>query len=308
MSKVILVLRGLPGSGKTTLASEMVRVDPSRWVRINRDSIRAMMAGVGNDPNNQPSSKEHIVTAIKEAAVKAALEEGYSVILDDTHLNTQSFADIRKMARTMGDVTFIEQTMATPSEVSFERNAQRHEAKVPQNVMEKMLKPHQNLVLGQQKTTFFPSKKFSPYVPDPSLPCAFLCDLDGTLADIRGRKNAYDARECDVTDKVKPAVLSVVQALSSDTCRCIFVSGRDEKAREPTERFLRNALGQHFEYTLHMRASTDCRQDDLVKYAMFREKIAPMWNVQLVLDDRDSVVKMWRAIGLTCFQVDYGSF
>jgi hypothetical protein len=32
------------------------------------------------------------------------------------------------------------------------------------------------------------------------------------------------------------------------------------------------------------------------------------YKVLLVLDDRDQVVRMWRELGLTCFQVDYGDF
>ena len=31
-------------------------------------------------------------------------------------------------------------------------------------------------------------------------------------------------------------------------------------------------------------------------------------RVLLVLDDRDQVAKMWRDMGLTCFQVNYGDF
>jgi hypothetical protein len=32
------------------------------------------------------------------------------------------------------------------------------------------------------------------------------------------------------------------------------------------------------------------------------------FDVQFVLDDRDQVVEMWRAMGLTCLQVAPGNF
>lgn len=36
----VIVLRGLPGSGKSTWAKEWVAGDPDNRVRINRDDIR----------------------------------------------------------------------------------------------------------------------------------------------------------------------------------------------------------------------------------------------------------------------------
>lgn len=36
--------------------------------------------------------------------------------------------------------------------------------------------------------------------------------------------------------------------------------------------------------------------------------IRDRYDVRVVLDDRDSVVKMWRSLGLTCLQVALGEF
>jgi len=41
---------------------------------------------------------------------------------------------------------------------------------------------------------------------------------------------------------------------------------------------------------------------------IFDNHIAPKYNISYVLDDRDRVVDMWRSLGLTCFQVDWGNF
>ena len=39
------MLVGIPGSGKSTYAKQIVTKDPSNWVRINNDDLRAMMNG-----------------------------------------------------------------------------------------------------------------------------------------------------------------------------------------------------------------------------------------------------------------------
>lgn len=56
-----------------------------------------------------------------------------------------------------------------------------------------------------------------------------------------------------------------------------------------------------------MRVAGDNRPDTIVKYEMF-QKIKDKYNIVGVFDDRECVVEMWRAVGLTCFQVDWGMF
>lgn len=45
-----------------------------------------------------------------------------------------------------------------------------------------------------------------------------------------------------------------------------------------------------------------------MKKEIYEKYIKGKYNVMGVFDDRDRVVEMWRSIGLTCFQVDYGKF
>jgi hypothetical protein len=57
-----------------------------------------------------------------------------------------------------------------------------------------------------------------------------------------------------------------------------------------------------------MRPENDMRKDSVVKSELFWEHVAPNYNVQFVLDDRDQVVDFWRSIGLVCWQVAPGDF
>ena len=58
-----------------------------------------------------------------------------------------------------------------------------------------------------------------------------------------------------------------------------------------------------------MRRRDDSRKDSVVKRELFDAHIRGRYFVELVLDDRDQVVSLWRRdLGLTCLQVDYGDF
>ena len=49
MTQELVVTRGLPASGKTTWAQAWVADDPTRYARVSRDDLRAMLFGVTDD-------------------------------------------------------------------------------------------------------------------------------------------------------------------------------------------------------------------------------------------------------------------
>jgi len=57
-----------------------------------------------------------------------------------------------------------------------------------------------------------------------------------------------------------------------------------------------------------MRPAGNTENDAIIKKRLFDENIRDDYDVRFVLDDRNRVVDMWREIGLTCLQVDYGDF
>jgi hypothetical protein len=134
----------------------------------------------------------------------------------------------------------------------------------------------------------------------------WLVDVDGTLA-LPGNRNPYDWASAG-DDLPNPAVVAAVQALATHPSvgAILLISGREEKARDLTERWL-NQFEIPYQH-LFMRASGDYRADDVVKEEIYRSYIQPRYSVTAVFDDRDRVVKMWRRIGLVCLQVADGDF
>ncbi|OWK41998.1 AAA family ATPase [Fimbriiglobus ruber] len=133
-------------------------------------------------------------------------------------------------------------------------------------------------------------------------------DIDGTLADATHRlhhvtkepKN-YDAFFAAVgDDPVIEPIRELAQVLARQDYKIILVSGRSDKVREQTLDW----LGRHEVPCdeLHMRREGDYRQDFTIKSEILDELLADGNEIAFVVDDRPSVVAMWRERGLTCLQ------
>jgi len=77
----VLMLKGLPASGKSTYAKELVSKNHN-WVRVNKDDLRAMM----NNGEFSYKLEKQIVKTEREL-VDIALKNGKSVVIDDTNFN-----------------------------------------------------------------------------------------------------------------------------------------------------------------------------------------------------------------------------
>ena len=76
----MIILQGLPGSGKSTWAREFV-TGKKDWVIVNRDSLRNMRG------DYWIPEQEKLITQWEEFCIKSAIEEGLNVIIDATNLN-----------------------------------------------------------------------------------------------------------------------------------------------------------------------------------------------------------------------------
>jgi predicted kinase len=305
----LVITRGLPGSGKTTLAKAWVAEQPDKRARVNRDDLRDMLQGgrLGT------AEQEDAVTAVQQTAVRELLRAGMSVVCDDTNL-------VAKHARrfaTTADRLGVEFEVWDLSHVSLDECLRRDQARtgagqVGENVIRVMYERHIKLLRRG-----FPALTPEPAGPVTDLsgirvyvqpavgavPDAVLVDLDGTAA-LMGHRSPYDYASVGA-DAVNEPVRDVVHRFAGDH-DILFVSGRDAVCRADTEAWLAKYYPELDTPELFMRGRGDGRPDWLVKYELFQQHIAGRYRVCLVLDDRDAVVRMWRAMGLTVFQVAEG--
>ncbi|MBK26744.1 MAG: hypothetical protein CME70_22275 [Halobacteriovorax sp.] len=143
---------------------------------------------------------------------------------------------------------------------------------------------------------------------------AILVDLDGTLADIEHRVHHVQSENKDwkafnqnmESDSLNQWCADLVKAMRSENYKIIFITGRGESTRKVTEEWL-SSHDISFEH-LFMRPLKDRREDFEVKKEIYEKQIKSKYQVVFVVEDRASVVKMWRSIGLVCLQCDWGDF
>lgn len=132
-----------------------------------------------------------------------------------------------------------------------------------------------------------------------------IVDVDGTLALFTGR-HPFDWHRVHEDEPNEP-VAELVRLLARTGTEIVFLSGRDAVCRPATEQW----IAEHVidDPVVLMRPAGDNRSDREVKLELFHGAIGDPERVWFVLDDRDSVVSMWRdELGLTCLQVAPGDF
>lgn len=136
-------------------------------------------------------------------------------------------------------------------------------------------------------------------------------DIDGTLTNVDhrryhvtgGRKEWGAFFSKMASDPINHPIRYLLWCLYADN-QIILCSGRPEDYREITEKYMRDhGIDYH---ALYMRASGDMRADHVVKKEMLDEIRAAGHDVIFSVDDRPTVVRMWRENGVPCLQVNDG--
>lgn len=304
MTGVLVIYRGLPASGKTSLAQINAHLDGGRLV--GRDHIRPLVGAFGKLGDGK---QEGEVTRIQTQLIIDGLRNDESVHVDDQNLKTEYVRRLQGLAKREGaEVTIIDITNV-PVEECLRRDAAR-----PGPDLSKVIVTNYNkFINGKDFPLPVPQKDVlpgwlpaEPYVADPFKVATIIVDLDGTLADhggIRGHHEYHRVGE----DSVNVAVRSLVWNWLGGGRQVVFLSGRPDSCREETERWLARNLSVYGTRLL-MRKTGDRRADFIVKRELFDQHIRHQHNVVFAVDDRNQVVDMWRQLGITTFQVAEGNF
>ncbi|MEU3922339.1 AAA family ATPase, partial [Streptomyces sp. NPDC029004] len=287
---VVHVMTGLPASGKTSAARSLQADSEGRMRRVNLDDLRAML-DIPAPERGRSHAHEQTVLAIQDAAVRAAVDDGFDVVVDNTHLTPH--IPKRLKAAVAGQATFVVHDFTDVSvEECIRRDTDREEA-VGEEIIRILADKHLKARKGGWRLTetwLNDEPSVEPYVADLALPSAVMCDIDGTLA-IRGDRFPYDFTRCDedlLNVSVRGALCSFRRA---DSDVIVLLSGRGEEHRERTVAWLRRHEVPYDE--LWMRAAGDGRRDDVVKAELFDRHVRHRFAVRVSLDDRDRVVAVW---------------
>lgn len=146
-------------------------------------------------------------------------------------------------------------------------------------------------------------------------------DIDGTLSDSSAREHLAANKQWDEfhaaakDDKPNEAVLEAVHAFEGAGFEVIACTGRPEKYRPMTYRWLEE---HEIEInTVLMRPNDNYDSDTAIKPQLLWKHLHEAFGVNtgvvrqsvlVVLEDRDKMVETWRGLGLNCWQVKHGGY
>lgn len=299
--QVLKILRGLPSAGKSTFARAWVAADPKNRVRSNRDEVREMMTG---KRHGLTYKEEELVTQVCSSLVEAALKAGKSVVVDDMHLRPRYIKPWQQMVLRFPEVALeIEEMPVLPLEELVQRDTSREHV-VGEEAIAHMYKTFLRKGKYLPLTPYVPqeAQDIQPYVGSPNLPKAIIVDIDGTLALNTSGRGWFDWDRVGEDTPAENVVELVRELIQNPNTTVIFMSGRDEVCRDITTDWIRRHLGVFPEH-LHMRIAGDTRPDTVAKLELFNLHVRDNYKVRFVVDDRPSVCRMWRKLGLTVLQV-----
>jgi predicted kinase len=305
----LIILVGISGSGKSTWSQKEWELNPTKTVIVNRDKIRELLFGFTEAQSvlyyqrTDLNKLENQVTKYQDELISFSLRNGKKVIVDNTHLKQSYLNEYSKYDCSKRFILF---NINRNEAVERDRNRKR---RVGSTVIDSQIKQlntllGKNYVLGEGlqqmpegifEVDFDLKSENKTIVQCTMLPKAIICDIDGCLAQMTDR-NPYDWNRV-YEDKVQEHIKNIVNFHFENGYEVFIFTGRDGSCYGLTKEWLEDN-GVKFHH-LYSRKEKDQRKDSVIKEELFREHVMNKYYVELVIDDRMQVIRMWNDLGLT---------
>lgn len=294
---MILLTVGIPASGKSTWAKLYAQNNPDT-IRVCRDDLRLMISGA----QMLDCPGEKLVTKLVEHAI--ANKGKKNIIVDQANCNLKNLRKLVDFASSFDSVQFI--PFDSTLEIALLRNMDRVVGRVPNEVIHRMADGFEEVNGAYNFNEVIQKKTYSTEIKDfPIVDIrldGFLIDIDGTLSNM-GNRSPYEWNKVGL-DAVNNAVKHCIQSFSQTNKKIILLSGRDEICRSETEQWLKDNF-IHYDLLL-MRSVNNMNKDFVIKEQLYKEFVEPFYNIIAVYDDRPSVIRMWKSLGLHVFNCGDG--
>lgn len=127
---VFVIMVGPPGSGKTTISEKLE--DDFDFIRICPDDIRKNLIGDSTDQTRNEEVFSEVYSRLFEC-----LEDGYNVVYDATNCRSNYRFKVLDNIKNFANKIYCF-CATTPISECLDRNKNRYDSKVPEEVIEKM--------------------------------------------------------------------------------------------------------------------------------------------------------------------------
>lgn len=141
MGLELIMMKGLPGSGKSTFAISHAK--EHGFVRINKDDLRAMIG-------SYKFNKEQFILKMRDELITLAFEQGKNVIVDDTNFHPKHETRLRELCKVYS-AKFTVNYVNTPLIDCLKNNLKRANS-VAENVINNMYREWIRPTLRKAKT------------------------------------------------------------------------------------------------------------------------------------------------------------
>lgn len=305
---LVIIMIGPSGSGKSTRTEELKKKNKELQI-IGRDKIRSLF---NRTYTLNGEEFENMVTIIEENMIKTLVQNKISFIIDNTNLKIETIEKYIELIKDINsEYSIFLEIMDVSLKECFDNNHKKSSGKIEEHIIEKQFQLYKNNFNDYWNTLNIVDKlEKEKYVPDILNEKAVIFDMDGTLSFPDERK--WFDYSLIPFDKTYDKIIYLISLFKKDNYKIIIVTARENKivdnktVKELTVDWL-NDNKIYFD-EIFIREFEDSRKDAVVKKEIFNKHIRNKYNVQYVLDDRYSVVKMWRKLGLTCLQVKEGDY
>ena len=290
----IIVLQGCPCSGKSTYAQN---VKDEHTEVVNLDTIRMELGGGKFSFDNEDKA-----LAIEEKMIRDAITNGQDAMIDATNLNPKKITKWKALAKEL-DCPIEFKMFYIPFSEAMKRSKARKEAG-GLYIDKKTMKGFYLKYFPEQYKDELTDKRVI-LEPNVALPNCVICDLDATLALHQGR-DPFDWDKIP-TDKIDTRLRYLLNRFMSDSISVMFVTGRNNSARQATLDWLNEHL-MFNNWNLFTRDNNDFSSGDDYKEKVYHENIEGKYNVICVFEDSNKCVKRWRELGLLTCQVENNDY
>lgn len=307
----LLLLSGLPASGKSTYRHNWITEDPDGRIAVCYDDLRIGMFGPDWKWNRADEEK---MKAHARDITTRALAAGLSVVIDNTNLSSRTRNEWSELGSKLGAQIVAHCMVESVAECVRRDKLRAGKARVGRAIIEGMALRQGMLDLTGQH---------------------ILCDIDGTLADCAHRlhyiKNTIPCPDCsggllgacsrckgarkvpakkdwagffsDVSNDVPiPLIVDLVTDLSK-RYDIVMVSGRNMSIAKQTEDWLDKHCPFPIKYLL-LRQDNDHAPSAEAKGEIVKK--IPHKAIVAAIDDRPADLIMYRGLGITTIDVGQG--